>query len=555
MRPNRNVTITALIFAMVTVLVLPAQASEWELSPSSERQAIADVSVQPGVVTMTPNVPFKRVRLVISGPAGVVFDKLYTEAPITWHVEDLKGKALADGRYDFELRFDLGSVEKRPADSSDGPSLKAAPVEQSRAVSGAFSVKNGTIDTAYRSNLPKLDPEALRQPMEAPGLKAFDDTFLFVESKIGVGVDDSQITPKSALHIQENSPTGIILEERDGTPSAPGNIEGQWRILGTDTQFSIGHDPNDSGNERANFIIEENAEANALYMDSSGALGLGTSTPFGSLDIADPQNFVQLQFSINSGVDTVGGIEVGLSDLFKIEGAAQQDIVNININAPANSLNMSAAGLIGIGTTVPDRKLQVVGTDDATTRIDVVNNSGTTASRTLFKLTNNGTNRFAFENSATGDQWTFNDSGGNFLVAKVGTGVNEAIFAPGGNLTIAGTLSQGSSRAIKHDIEEVDSLDVLEALVDMPISMWSYNHDAGVRHLGPMAEDFHQTFGLGNSPKTISSIDTGGVALAAIKGLYGQVTELAERNSKLESENAELRQRLQAIEDALASLK
>jgi hypothetical protein len=197
---------------------------------------------------------------------------------------------------------------------------------------------------------------------------------------------------------------------------------------------------------------------------------------------------------------------------------------------------------VGIGTATPSFHLEVVGTDDAATRVQVVNNSGTTASRTLFKLENNGTNRFAFENTATGDSWTFNDAGGNFLVTKVGSGVNEAIFSPGGNLTIAGTLSQGSSRAIKQDIQEVDSLNVLEALVDMPISMWSYNHDAGVRHLGPMAEDFHETFGLGRNATTISSIDTGGVALAAIKGLHQQIQErdakiqlLEERLEKLES--------------------
>jgi hypothetical protein len=180
---------------------------------------------------------------------------------------------------------------------------------------------------------------------------------------------------------------------------------------------------------------------------------------------------------------------------------------------------------VGIGTATPAFHLEIVGTDDAATRVQVTNNSGVTASRTLFKLTNNGTNRFAFENSATGASWTFNDSGGNFLVSRVGSGVNEAVFFPGGNLTIAGTLSQGSSRTIKHDIVQVDALDVLRALANMPISMWSYNHETGVRHLGPMAEDFHETFGLGKNRTSISSIDTSGVALAAIKGLHQQIEE------------------------------
>jgi hypothetical protein len=548
MRPNRNVTITALIFAMVTVLVLPAQASEWELSPSSERQAIADVSVQPGVVTMTPNVPFKRVRLVISGPAGVVFDKLYTEAPITWHVEDLKGKALADGRYDFELRFDLGSVEKGSSDASEVSSLKAAPVEQSRAVSGAFSVKNGTIDTAYRSNLPKLDPEALRQPMEAPGLKAFDDDFLFVQSKIGIGIDDSNIVPDAALHIQENSPTGILLEERGGNAVSPDPIEGQWRIRGTDTNFTIGHDPNNSATERENFVIEEGAEANALYLDSSGALGLGTNTPFGSIEVSDPQFFTQMSFTANGGVDFLGSLEMRSdTNNITIEGATEQDIIQIHNEAPAQRIVMNSAGLIGLGTASPTQALDVF--SSSTPRSIVVRNTNPTAAeRIMFNLINNGKARFVIENTQAAKTWTF-DNDGNFTISQVGTGLNEFSLTGAGNLTIRGTLTQGSDVNAKTEIEPVNELEILERVIGLPIAEWSYKDDGpSVRHIGPMAQDFYDTFSVGESRTGISSIDTGGVALAAIQGLHRQVEDL-------EQENAELKQRLAAIEAALASLK
>ena len=64
---------------------------------------------------------------------------------------------------------------------------------------------------------------------------------------------------------------------------------------------------------------------------------------------------------------------------------------------------------------------------------------------------------------------------------------------------------------------------------------------AKIRHIGPMAEDFHAVFGVGNSPKKISNIDTGGVALAAIKGLTEVVNEKEANIEELRAEIAELK--------------
>ena len=72
----------------------------------------------------------------------------------------------------------------------------------------------------------------------------------------------------------------------------------------------------------------------------------------------------------------------------------------------------------------------------------------------------------------------------------------------------------------------------------MSVSSWSYNDAAGVRHIGPMAEDFHASFGLGSTDKAIATVDSDGVALAAIQGLH----------QKLEDENAELRRRIELLE-------
>jgi hypothetical protein len=106
-----------------------------------------------------------------------------------------------------------------------------------------------------------------------------------------------------------------------------------------------------------------------------------------------------------------------------------------------------------------------------------------------------------------------------------------------------------SDRAIKTDITPVEGRAVLDRLANLPISSWSYKaEDQSVRHIGPMAQDFQATFGVGKDDTHIHTVDASGVALAAIQGLY-QV--LQERDAQLESQ----RRQIAALEARLAALE
>lgn len=75
--------------------------------------------------------------------------------------------------------------------------------------------------------------------------------------------------------------------------------------------------------------------------------------------------------------------------------------------------------------------------------------------------------------------------------------------------------------------EPVDGFEVLDKVAALPISTWSYVfEDAGVRHLGPMAQDFWAAFRLGDTDRMINMVDANGVALVAIQALYRRVKEL-----------------------------
>jgi hypothetical protein len=101
-----------------------------------------------------------------------------------------------------------------------------------------------------------------------------------------------------------------------------------------------------------------------------------------------------------------------------------------------------------------------------------------------------------------------------------------------------------SDRNLKRDIEPVDEQSVLERVAGIPIATWSYrSDDPSVRHLGPMAQDFHAAFGLGSTDRAYDPIDAHGVELAAIKALYERLRRDEALIERLEQENHELQLR------------
>jgi hypothetical protein len=97
-----------------------------------------------------------------------------------------------------------------------------------------------------------------------------------------------------------------------------------------------------------------------------------------------------------------------------------------------------------------------------------------------------------------------------------------------------------SDRNLKRDIHPVDSSEVLERLARLPISTWSYRAEPVAQHIGPMAQDFSASFGMGKSDRIIEGVDASGVALASIQALYQRLGALEQRNRALEQRVREL---------------
>jgi len=139
------------------------------------------------------------------------------------------------------------------------------------------------------------------------------------------------------------------------------------------------------------------------------------------------------------------------------------------------------------------------------------------------------------------NQFVVRASGGVYLYSNEGvtTGV---VLTPG-----SGTWASLSDRNAKTDIVPLDDDSILAKVAALPIDAWSYKSESGVRHIGPMAQDFYAAFGLGTDDRHITSIDEDGVALAAIKALHLENRRLSTQSARLGAEHGQLRASVAAL--------
>jgi len=107
-----------------------------------------------------------------------------------------------------------------------------------------------------------------------------------------------------------------------------------------------------------------------------------------------------------------------------------------------------------------------------------------------------------------------------------------------------------SDRNAKANFTPLNERAILEKVVALPVSEWNFKTgQPDVKHIGPMAQDFHAAFGLdGMDDKHIAITDEGGVALAAIQGLNQKVDE---KEAQIQAQAAEI----QDLKQSVATLK
>jgi len=125
----------------------------------------------------------------------------------------------------------------------------------------------------------------------------------------------------------------------------------------------------------------------------------------------------------------------------------------------------------------------------------------------------------------------------------------------GANLTLGGVWTNASDRNRKRNIVQFDPKDALARLRAMPIYQWSYIAEGdSIRHVGPMAQDFHAAFGLNGGDDThITTVDADGVVMASVVAVADETDALRKANEKLLQQISDLEARLARIESLLAN--
>lgn len=138
------------------------------------------------------------------------------------------------------------------------------------------------------------------------------------------------------------------------------------------------------------------------------------------------------------------------------------------------------------------------------------------------------------------NQFTARAAGG-FRFLTNATATTGCTLPPG-----SGVFNCTSDRNAKRQVTPARG--VLDRLARVPVSTWSYKSEkGGVRHMGPMAQDFRRAFGLGTDDRSIGLLDEAGVSLAAVKELHTKTVRQQRQLDTQADRIAALERRLDAL--------
>ena len=216
-----------------------------------------------------------------------------------------------------------------------------------------------------------------------------------------------------------------------------------------------------------------------------------------------------------------------------------REVLTVQAGARNDALVM-AGDAVGLGTSTPATTLHMQGGDTPAVRLEQTGDQGWQPQ----SWDVGGNEASFFVRDATAQTTP--------IRVEAGAVDDSAVVSASGDLTIAGTLSQGSSRDIKY-VQALHTDDILNRLRTLQISQWQYHSDAKQSsHIGPMAEDFYQLFGLGADDKHIAASDVAGVAMASIQALANTIDRQQAELDRLKRQATGVEARLQRLEAALS---
>lgn len=516
-----------------------------------------------------------KVVLSISAPDGEVYTFEYANGKaVNFNLKDLPNAV--DGAYTWQLtayprissslQKQLEAARKSGDDAAARKLMRSAGIGEPDQQTGGFLVANGAIvptdGTEAQRNprlggvttnaISELPPGARTSSPARPGTPAVLDQVipddLIVQGSACVGLDcvNNENFGFDTIRLKENN----LRIHFDDTSVSAGFAANDWRLIangsnsGDPSKFSI----EDSTSSKTPFTITAGAATNSIFADSTGRIGLRTSTPVLDLHI-NTSNTPAIRLEQNSS----GGFTAQTWDIAGNEANFfVRDVTGgsrlpfrIRPGAATSSIDINSDGEVGIGTASPTEELTVK-SDGGNSDVFVIQGSNV-SSPTLFRFfeTTAGQGLFSVfdENGAEAARFTA-VSGGRFAIGcnapehdlDLGNSPGTACNAVGSRSFVdAGstTFTASSSRTLKENIEPVKIENILDRIAN--VGVYNYDFKSGEKQkLGLMAEDFHTVLQRGDD-KLINGQDVEMALWLAVQELTAQNKQLQDRLNALES--------------------
>ena len=262
--------------------------------------------------------------------------------------------------------------------------------------------------------------------------------------QVGIGTTN----PLVELHVEDASGNCIVNIESATTGYSALN-------LGDTNNDDVGQIKYNNSNNTMQFTTNA---SEAMRIDSSGRLGLGTSSPTEKMEISGGHlkvtNAGNANIYINAnavGSDASIFFEEDDGVKAKIQHDASNDSMLFTDGAFADTMTLKGAK-VGIGTTSPSRTLHI---KDAVAGIRLEDSDGTSYGEIIYNEGSNGLLIRSDENNAdSGSNIIFEvdggekariDSSGRFIVGGTTAGQSEAAtIYPSGNITSGSITATGS---------------------------------------------------------------------------------------------------------------
>jgi len=475
-------------YAVIAVLIFGV----FLFGNSVSAETFADVVVNAGSISFVPQVNSPGFVLSVAAPDGSVTTETYG----TGTVPSVRvSRGWQDGTYTYELKAVRSADRKSRTTGNIGGGDSA--LSESKSQNGHFMIRGGRIIPPTGLEV-SLNPA--EQSLDGPDMDVVyaDDLIVTGSQCLGFDclTDGTENFGFDTLKLKENN-LQIFFDDTSSTAGFPAN---DWRIITNDSASGGGNyfEVEDSSAAKVPFKIEAGARTSALYISSSGRIGLGTATPVLNLHILSGDTpAVRLDQDTSSGwTAQVWDLAGNESNFFIRDTTGGSKLpFRIQPGTPTNTITMKSDGNVGIGTWNPEASIDLE----------------RTGSNAVFKLqrTDGAAGKFS-ANTVNITMGSTSDHPVQFLAnniwrMKLMTD-NRLLMSNGASLTVGGVWTDASSRELKENIQGLSAEEARAALLDLTPVKYNYRADETEKHVGFIAEDVPSLVAT-NDRKGLSPMD------------------------------------------------